>query len=193
MEKLKIKHKEYEVVEIIKDNVYKCSFKNKQFLVYKYESGSSEFSEKAFLFKQLKNSSVNTPKLIAVDKKGGYFVREYLEGVTMFDYILDHDFSEDIYKQIFRNSYMARVVGMNLNYELTEWMLVGETLYYIGTFCEKYDPKKDFTKEVIRLWFLSKDLAKYYEKNGVLFDKTRLKEDYAVNKDMVLMTCKYYM
>ena len=87
---------------------------------------------------------------------------------------------------------MARVVGLNLDYSLDKWMLCGDILFYASDYCEKYESKNDFTKTKIREWFLSTDLANYYEKNGVLFDKNRIKDEFSVNKEMVLMTCKYY-
>lgn len=193
MEELKIKHKTYQVNEIISDNVFKCTFKNKEYLVYKYEPKSDEFTKKAFVFKKLHESGINTPKLVAIDKKSGCIVREFVSGISMFDYILDNDFNEDIYKKIFLNSYMARIAGLNLNYDLSEWLLVDTELYYVGVYVDKYNPNYDFTKSDIKKWFFTKDLAKYYEKNGVLFDKSRIKEERAVNKEMVLMTCKYYL
>ena len=70
---------------------------------------------------------------------------------------------------------------------------MGDELFYTDLFCEKYIESNDFTKNQIRLWFLSNELRDYYEKNGILFDKNRLKQEYEVNKEMVLMTCKYYL
>ena len=39
----------------------------------------------------------------------------------------------------------------------------------------------------------TKELADFYKKNGVLFDKKRIKDEYLANKEMVLMACKYYV
>ena len=111
----------------------------------------------------------------------------------MSDYILDNDFDENIYKQIFQNSYCARTVDLNLDYSLDKWMISDGILYYVGDYCEKYNPNRDFTKWKIREWFFTKELADFYKKNGVLFDKNRIKDEYLANKEMVLMTCKYYV
>ena len=188
-----VKHKEFEVIELISNNISKCSFKNKLYLLFKLDINDVNYRENLLSISRLSHSSVKQPKLKIIDKKQGYIVREYLEGTTVFDYILDHDFNENIYKQVFYNSYCARMAGLNLNFDLKAWTLVGDELYYTDLFVEKYDAAKDFTKNQIRLWFLSSELCKYYEKNGVLFDKTRLKQEYEVNKEMVLMTCKYYL
>ena len=193
MNTLKIKHKEYDVIELISNNIYKCSLKNKIYIISKLDVNDINYREILFMINKLKNSGVSHPKISAIDKKQGYVVREHLEGTSLFDYILDSDFDENIYKQVYLNSYYARAAGINLDFNLKAWTLVENKLYYTSLFCEKYDPNKDFTKKMVRQWFLSDELAKYYEKNGVLLDKSRIKDENTVNKEMVLMTCKYYL
>lgn len=192
MSELKIKHRLFEVVEIIKNDTFKCERKNKTFYIKKYDMENSDSRMKFQNALNLYKSAVNLPKYFIADKKTGYLVKEYLDGVLMSDYILDHDFDENIYKQIFLSSYMAKVAKLSLNYDLDAWMLVGDKLYYVDDFCDKYNSDHDFVKDGMTKWFFTKDLAKYYEKNGVLFDKSRIKEECAVNKEMVLMACKYY-
>lgn len=192
MDNLKIKHKEFDVLEIVSKDTFKCSFKNKLYLVKKYDLDNSESRE---LFDQiiwLTHSSVKMAKIKIIDKKTGYVVKEYIEGTTVFDYILDNDFNESIYRQVFQNSYMAKIAGLSLDFSLSSWMLVGDDLYYVAEKCEKFRPEKEFTKTMLPIWFLCKELEKYYKNNGVLFDKSRIKDDYVVNKEMVLMTCRYY-
>ena len=188
-----VKRKEFEILELISNNIFKCSLKNKLYLLTKLDINDAYYRENLLMISKLSHSAVKQPKLIIVDKKQGYIVREYVEGTTVFDYILDHDFNENIYKQIFYNSYSARMAGLNLNFDLKAWTLVGDELYYTDLFCEKYITSNDFTKNQIRLWFFSNELRDYYERNGILFDKNRLKQEYEVNKEMVLMTCKYYL
>ena len=193
MNTLKIKHKEYDVIELISNNIYKCSLKNKTYIISKLDVNDINYREILFMINKLKNSGVSQPKIFAIDKKQGYVVREYLEGTSLFDYILDSDFDENIYKQVYLNSYYARAAGINLDFNLKAWTLVDNKLYYTSLYCEKYDQNNDFTKKMVRQWFLSDELAKYYEKNGVLLDKSRIKDENTVNKEMVLMTCKYYL
>lgn len=193
MSTLKIKHREFEIIELISDNICKCSFKNKQYIISKIDINDSFYKDKLYYLNKLKNSGVKQPKLFLVDKNQGYVVREYLDGVNLFDYILDHDFDENIYKQVYFNSYQARLSGINLDFNLKAWTIVGDNLYYSSLSCEKYDPNKDFTKKMVRQWFLSEELADYFKNNGVLMDKSRIKDEKEVNKEMVLMTCKYYL
>lgn len=192
MSALKIKHREFEIVEIIKDDVFKCEYKSKLYFIKKYNLEDSESRAKFQNVQKIAKSNITLPKLKLVEKKTGYVVKEWLDGVLISDYILEHDFDDNLYKQVFMNSYMARVVGLTLDYSLDAWLLVSDKLYYVGDYCLKYDPKNDFTKSQIRLWFFTKELAEFYEKKGILFDKKRIKDEFVVNKEMVLTTCKYY-
>ena len=193
MDKIVVKRKEFEIIEIISNNVFRCSFKNKEYIITKLNINDAFYKENLLQINRLCHSAVAQPKLFVIDKKQGYVARELLTGTSLFDYILDHDFDENIYKQVFYNSYLARMAGLNLDFDLKSWILIGDKLIYSSLFVEKYNHDKDFTKVKIRNWFLGSELCKYYENNGVLFDKLRLKDDYTVNKEMVLMTCKYYI
>ena len=192
MNSITVKRHELEIIEIIKNNSFKCTYKNKEYFVKKYDLEKSESRSRFNGAVKLQKSAVNTSKLLLVDKKQGILVFEWLEGTLVSDYILDHDFDENIYRQIFQNSYMARAMKLNLDFSLNQWMLVNNKLFYVSDFCDDYRPENDFTKKQLRLWFLSKDLSKFYENTGVLFDKNRVKDDFTVNKEMVLMTCKFY-
>lgn len=188
MENIKIKRKYFEVVEIISNDTFKATFKNQEYLVKKYDPDSTSLD----MLKKLNKSNIRVRRMKYLDKKGGYVAFEWLEGQLVSDYILDNDFNENIYKQIFKNSYMARAAGLNLDYSLDKWMLVNDELIYVSEYCEKYDPSNDFTKGKMREWFYTRELEQFYIQKGILFDKSRIKNEFVVNKEMVLMTCKYY-
>lgn len=188
MENIKIKRKYFEVVEIISNDTFKATFKNQEYLVKKYDPDSTSLD----MLKKLNKSNIRVRRMKYLDKKSGYVAFEWLEGQLVSDYILDNDFNENIYKQIFKNSYMARAAGLNLDYSLDKWMLVNDELIYVSEYCEKYDPSNDFTKGKMREWFYTRELEQFYKQKGILFDKSRIKNEFVVNKEMVLMTCKYY-
>ena len=192
MNSITINRKEFEIVEIIKNNSFKCSFKDKIYFVKQYNMEKSSEESKFNNCLKLNKSAVNFPKIFLADKRSGCIAFEYLDGVLLNDYILENDFDENIYRQVFLNSYMAKEIRLQLDFSLDQWMMVNSSLFYVGDYCESYQPEKDFTKTQIREWFLSKELVKFYENKGILFDKSRVKDDYTVNKEMVLMTCKYY-
>lgn len=193
MNSIIIKHRQFEINEIISNNIFKCSFKNKSYIVHKLDINEDNYKDNLALITKLCHCAVKQTKLFLIDKKQGYVVKEYVEGQTLFDFIIDNDFNDNIYKKVFQNSFYARSAGLNLSFDLKSWLLVGDELLYIDLYCEKYNPNRDFTKGEIRKWFMSAELAEYYKNNGILIDKKRIKDVFSVNKEMVLLTCKYYM
>ena len=141
---------------------------------------------------RIKNAGIRAPKLFWIDKKAGYIVREYLTGESVMELISRENIPEEIYKQLFINEYLAKVNKMTLNYEPDKWIIKDNTLYYMLPQFIEYNEEKDLVKKYLRLWFPTKELAQYLANNNLSFDRTRLKEELATNKELVLLVCKYY-
>ena len=192
MDKIVVKRREFEIVEILSNNSFKCIYKNKFYLIKKFTPKTQEAGEYTFALEKLEHSGIATPKLKFIDKKTGYSVREFIEGINVLDYVIDHDFPEWIYSQLFINAYMAKVAGLTINYSLDKWMIKDEKLIYIGEEANKFNEAQDLIKKYLRIWFNTDELNQYLHQRGIMFDKKRLKNQYEVNKEIVLMTCKYY-
>ena len=191
MAELKIKHRLFEVVEEREDFVL-ATYKNKTYEITKYEPKSKEGDALAYLTKRISTSGIKSPKLFLIDKRQGYIVREHLEGVTIMELISKEDLSEDIYSQLFQIAYLAKISRMTLNYEIDNWLLVDNVLYYTLPDFIMYNENKDLVNKYIRLWFVTKELADFLSKHGLSIDKSRIKEELVINKQIVLTTVKYY-
>lgn len=192
MAEIKIKHRIFEVVSEEKDDTFLATYKGKTYDVIKFEPKTVEGDQIVFAAKRLDSSGVKTPKLFLVDKKGGYVVREHIEGKTVMDMIVEGDLPDEVYRQLFINEYMAKIHHMTLNYEIDKWVMVDDTLYYIYPMFILYDEEKDLVKKYLKLWFPTKELLQFLGQKGLTFGKNRLKDEYTTNKEMVLMAVKYY-
>ena len=192
MDTIKIKHREFTKVKDINENQFVGLFKNKQYMVYHFDPSSEEGKKYVYFLNRITNTGIRTPKLYWLDKKQGYAVREYLEGEYAYEYMGYDDLSDDLYKDLFFNAYMAKMSHMTLNYNPDNWMIVGNNLYYMIDEFIIYEKSKDLVDHYIRLWFNTKELAKFLENNGVSYDKLRIKDEYSTNKNIVLTTCKFY-
>lgn len=192
METIKIKHKEYQITQIISDDKYIGSYKDKKYLLRKFDYSSEEGKALLYNIKKLINNGVKVPKLIAVDKKAGFLVSEYIEGITAMEYLSKQDFSEDLFDQLFKINHMAKSGRMTLNYSPDKWIIREGELYYVYPWFINYNPKEELSEKYLRLYFNTKELAEFLDKNGVFYDKSRIKDEYSTNKEMVLMTVKYY-
>ena len=192
MEEIKIKHRIFQKVKDLSNESFLATYKDKTYEILKFDYKTESGGALVFALNRIKNSGVKSPKLYWIDKKAGYAVREYLEGETVMDYISREDLPDDFYKQIFINEYMAKINKMTLNYEPDKWIIVNGTLYYVFPQFINYNEEKDLVKRYLRLWFNTKELVQFLNKNGLSFDKSRMKDELVTNKEIVLMVCKYY-
>ena len=192
MSEIKIKHRIFEKVRDLSDESFVATYKGKEYEVFKFDYKTEAGDALMYALNRLKNSGVKAPKLFWIDKKAGYAVREYLEGENVLKLLSKENLSEDLYKQLFLNEYYAKASGMTINYEPDKWIIKDNTLYYMLPQFIVYSEDKDLVKKYIRLWFPTKELAQYLEKHNLSFDRARLKEELATNKELVLLVCKYY-
>ena len=192
METVKIKHREFQIKENVNENQFIGLFKGKEYLVYHFDPISEEGKEYIHYLTRITNTGIRTPKLYWLDKKAGYSVRENLIGRKASEVLSEGDLSEKVYEDLFFNNYMAKMSHMTLNYSPENWLVVEEKLYYMINDFIVFEKSKDLVDKYIRLWFNTKEFADFCSKNGLNYDKKRIKDEYSTNKEIVLMTCKYY-
>lgn len=192
MEKVTIKHKEFEVVDRKGDHSFVAKFKDKLYFVNCYTPKSDEFKGAIDAVKKIKLSGVASPKLCLIDKKQGYIVREYIEGEYVSDVLAKEDLKESVYEQLFKNAYYAKINKMTLNYEPDKWMICNDKLVYVFPLYIIYKKEKDLVERYLRLWFMSEELNNFLKEKGIELDKMRIKKEAETNKEIILMTCKYY-
>ena len=192
MEEIKIKHRIFQKVKDLSNESFLATYKDKTYEVLKFDYKTESGGALVYALNRIKNAGIKAPKLYWIDKKAGYAVREYLEGETAMDYISRENLPDDFYKQLFLNEYMAKINKMTLNYEPDKWIIVNGTLYYVFPQFINYNEEKDLVKRYLRLWFNTKELAQFLNKNGLSYDKSRMKDELVTNKEIVLMVCKYY-
>ena len=189
---IKVFLKKYVVVEMFDDNSFIATCKNEKFLLRTFNYTPEDGQELEYSLTRIKSSGISAPKLIKFDRKNGFALLEYIEGENMAEYISKNELNDDIYKQLFDNAYMAKIVKATLKYEPDRWLLSNGKLYYVYPHILEYNEEKDLVKKYIRLWFNTKELEKYLLEKGYSFDKARIKDEYSTNKEILLKTVSFY-
>ena len=192
METVKIKHREFNIVSKQSEDIYILERKGVQYLGTKFTPKTQEAKELTYAVRIISTSGVKAPKVFFIDEKAGFIVNEILEGEKMSNYLSHSDMSEDMYEQLFQNAYLAKISHMTLDYSPEWWLVKENTLYYMRPMFIVYKKEKDLTERYLRLWFNTLELANYLASLGIFYDKSRIKEEYSTNKDIVLKVCKYY-
>lgn len=189
---MKIKHREFEIKEQLDEQRYICTYKGREYLVIQFVPKSDEGNKLTYSLKRISITPINAPKLRWIDKKAGYIVRDYIPALIMTDYLSKQDMTEELYDQLFKNAYYAKMSGMTISYSPNDWGLYNGSLFYLGETFSVFKKEEDLVDKSLRLWFNTRELSEFMKNNGVFYDKNRIKGEYEVNKEIVLMACKYY-
>ena len=121
METYSIKKRTYQIISPIEsdyeiDESYLVTKDDKKYVLtfvkddFDYDlSGTKRFKRIRRDIKDLTHSSIEVPKLIDIDKKNNVYVKEYVEGSTILDEIIEKDLDEKIIETIFDYSFYARM------------------------------------------------------------------------------------
>ena len=189
---IQIKRKEYEVIEQISDHTYKVERKGQYYLMKKFEDDPAGFEKFVDAEHDLRVSGVTNPKCYLYDKKLRTAILEYIEGETCFDILLKEDLSESIIEQLFKTFWYAKNDRLALDYSPKNFVFSNGKLYYLPFIVGRFTSNEQFVQKDIMLWFFTKDFIKYCHSLGIDVDQSRLKSDYETNKNIALMTVKYY-
>jgi len=194
MEVFEIKRKIFEVVEKLGERSYKVSRKGKIYFLKDFENDKKGFEEYVSSETKLNGTGIAHPKIYAYDKNLRVVASEFIEGSTVCEDLMKKDLSEQYFELVFKANWFVKKDKLNINYDPRLWKLNNEKLYYLGTIYGKFEENSSFEKEKMRLWFYSKDFAKFLIQNGLPVDRSRVPENEAfVNKKMALMIVKYYI
>ena len=189
---IEIKRKEYEVIEQISDHTYKVERKGQYYIMKKFEDDPAGFEKFVDAEHDLRVSGVTNPKCYLYDKKLRIAILEYIEGETCFDILLKEDLSESIIEQLFKTFWYAKNDRLALDYSPKNFVFSNGKLYYLPFIVGRFTSNEQFVQKDIMLWFFTKDFIKYCHSLGIDVDQSRLKSDYETNKNIALMTVKYY-
>ena len=189
---IEIKRKEYEVIEQIGEHSFKVQRKGQFFFLKKFEDDPAGFEKFVDAEHSLRVSGVTNPKCFIYDKKLRMVVLEYVEGETCFDTLLREDLSESVIELLFKTFWYARNDRLALDYSPKNFVFANDKLYYLPFICGRFTTNEQFVQKDILLWFFTKDFIKYCHGLGIDVDQSRLKSDYETNKNIALMTVKYY-
>lgn len=191
-EEIEVKRKVFTVEEQAGERSYKVERKGQFFFLKKFEDNEKDFEAFCDAEHRLRVSGVINPKCIVYDKKTRIAVTEFIEGNNCLEELLKGDLPEVVIEQLFKTFWYARNDLIALDYRPDNFKFVNGKLYYIPFKVSKFVNKESFLQQDMRLWFFTKELIKYCHEKGIDIDETKLKSDYETNKNIALMTVKYY-
>ena len=186
------KKKPVEIIEKIGDNSYKCVYKNQTYFLRQFKDKTS-FSNYLENKKYLRNSGIFIAKVQYKDKKQFLVFEEFIDGENALELLAKGPLNEEYYKSIYSIAFRNKIERILLDYKPENFKLVSKKLIYLSDRYFRYQEKENFINKDVYYWFYSKELLAYFEEKGISTDNLKLKEEYELNKEIVLTTIKYYM
>ena len=192
MEPVVIKKKEYTPIKELGENLLLAENDGKKYVIRFLGIKTDAFSDFKYSSKRMKTANISSPEVYCIDKKTGCAVMQYIDGPTMFEELVDHDFDDNIYQQIFLINWNARRMMLQLDFNPRNFRIQNGKIYYIPFTFDFYKKENDFTENDLRLWFYTKEFEELLRNDGILLQHSRLLNDYELNKKIVLTVVKYY-
>lgn len=192
MDSFIIKRKEFVVTDKLGEKSFLVTRKNKKFFLKKFTS-KEEFLDFIERVHRLKITAIDIPKPILFDKNQLIFVSEYIEGKPLIDMLKEGPITDEkIYEELFRTDFFMKHEKIKLDLLPENFIFTGKRFVYLTYKYEIYPVSYSFINKDVRLWFDTKELMSYLAKFGYEMDIKRLSSEYLTNKQIALMSVKYY-
>ena len=116
-------------------------------------------------YKRLKSIGIKMPKMLAVDIENERILKEYIEGDTIYDLVLQDKMKEIYIKEVRAMCALLYLAHTNIDYFPTNFIVQDEELFYIDFECNDYMEEWNFENWGIKYWSKTPEFLKYVEEH----------------------------
>lgn len=176
MDKLSVRDKEYTVIRLLGHGKggysYLVSDGEREYVLKQihhepcdyYEFGNKLDTEKSD-YGKLHKAGIRIPEMLDIDEANERILKEYIEGETIYELILEDKMKPDYLKQVRQMSALAYQAGLNIDYFPTNFVVCNECLYYIDYECNNYMEEWSFDNWGIKYWSKTAEFWRYVEEH----------------------------
>lgn len=117
-------------------------------------------------YERLSKIGIPMPVLYEVDVEKERILKEYIKGETIFEYVLRGEVCREYIKQVENMCSILYDANLNIDYFPTNFVVQGETLYYIDYECNEYMEEWNFENWGIKYWSRTPEFMAYLSANG---------------------------
>ncbi len=117
-------------------------------------------------YERLKAIGIKMPAMLDVDVKNERILKEYIEGDTIYELVLQDKMKADYVEQVRGMCALLYAAHTNIDYFPTNFVVQNEELYYIDFECNDYMEEWNFENWGIRYWSKTSDFLRYVEEHS---------------------------
>ena len=115
-------------------------------------------------YQRLRRISISMPKLIDVDVRQERIVKEYIDGQTVFDMVMNDTLPLCCVEQIKQMCALLYPANTNIDYFPTNFVLQDGILFYIDYECNDYMPEWNFENWGLKYWSKTPEFLAYIKR-----------------------------
>ena len=116
-------------------------------------------------YQRLKRIGISMPKLLDIDIQQERIVKEYIDGQTVFEMVLNDNLPSCCIDQIKQMCSLLYPANTNIDYFPTNFVLHDGNLYYIDYECNDYMPEWNFENWGIKYWYKTSEFLAYVKEH----------------------------
>ncbi|WP_300902797.1 hypothetical protein [uncultured Clostridium sp.] len=176
MERIKVNENEFKVVKLlgkgkggysylVTDGKGKYVLKQIHHEPCNYYKFGNKIEAEISDYKKLSLTGINMPKMLDVDLKNEIILKEYIDGYTIYELVLEDKVKQSYIKQIQNMCKILYPLNINIDYFPTNFIVNNDVLWYIDYECNNYMEEWNFENWGIKYWSKTPELIEYYNKN----------------------------
>lgn len=112
-------------------------------------------------YERLRAAGIRIPEMISIDSEAEIIVKEYIEGDTIFDHVLDGVSVEPYLAQVREMASQAKAAGLNIDYFPTNFVVQNGLIWYVDYECNEYMDEWNFENWGIKYWSRTAEFEEY--------------------------------
>lgn len=176
MERIKVNENEFKVIKLlgkgkggysylVTDGKGKYVLKQIHHEPCNYYKFGNKIEAEISDYKKLSLTGINMPKMLDVDLKNEIILKEYIDGYTIYELVLEDKVKQSYIKQIQNMCKILYPLNINIDYFPTNFIVNNDVLWYIDYECNNYMEEWNFENWGIKYWSKTPELIEYYNKN----------------------------
>ena len=176
MKTLKVNGREYEIVKLLGKGKggysYLAKKDDKEYVLKQihhepcsyYQFGDKIQSELND-YDRLRKIGIRMPAMIDVDVENERILKEYIEGDTIYDLVLNDKMQDEYLDQVKEMCALLYPANTNIDYFPTNFVVCDGKIFYIDYECNDYMEEWNFENWGIKYWSKTEEFMKYVEEH----------------------------
>lgn len=177
MEQLSVNGKQYTIVKLLGKGKggysYLALYGDKKVVLKQihhepceYYSFGNKIEAELNDYQRLQRIGISMPRLIDVDIQQERIVKEYIDGQTVFDMVLNDSLPSCCIEQVKQMCSLLYPANTNIDFFSTNFVLQDGILYYIDYECNDYMSEWNFENWGIKYWSKTSEFMAYIKEHN---------------------------